>query len=69
MFDGKDLYADVEVTFAEVMQEGGVQKEITVDREVICSTCNGTRERPGSQSLPCYSCKGTGVKEDTMFRT
>ena len=68
MFDGKDLYVDVDVTFAEVMQEGGVEKQIKVDREVICMVCNGTRERSGSTSLPCYSCKGEGIKEDTMFR-
>ena len=67
MFDGMDIHADVEVTFDEVMQEGGIRKEIEVDREVICTTCNGTRERPGSTSLPCYSCKGTGLKEDALF--
>ena len=48
MFDGRDLYIDVEVNFAEVIQEGGVTKEILVTRDVLCHTCNGTRERPGS---------------------
>ena len=67
MFDGRNLYVDVEVSFAEVMQEGGVTKEVTVTRDSHCKTCNGTRERPGSQSLPCYSCKGEGVKKDALF--
>ena len=67
MFDGNDLAVDVEVTFAEVMQEGGVKKNVTLRREVICSSCNGTRERAGSQSLSCYSCKGEGIKEDALF--
>ena len=47
MFDGKDLQADVELTFDECIQEGGVVKEITVYREDICGSCKGTRERAG----------------------
>ena len=30
MFDGNDLAIDVEVDFAEVMQEGGILKNVTV---------------------------------------
>ena len=67
MFDGRDLYIDVEVNFSEVIQDGGVTKEILVTRDVLCHTCNGTRERPGSQSTTCYSCKGEGIKEDPLF--
>ena len=48
MFDGKNLKADVKVSFAESMQEGGVTKNITVTREDICGSCKGTRERSGS---------------------
>ena len=68
MFDGKDLQADVELTFDECIQEGGVAKEIAVMREDICGSCKGTRERAGGQSNPCYACKGTGVKEDALFK-
>jgi DnaJ-class molecular chaperone len=67
LFDGRDLYSEVQVTFDEVMQPGGVTKEITVDREVICSSCDGSREEKGSQSSKCYSCGGTGMKEDALF--
>ena len=67
MHDGRNLFIDVEVGFAEIMQEGGAQKTVTIEREVICSTCNGTREKPGSESLVCYSCKGEGIKEDALF--
>ena len=66
-FNGRDHSVDVEVTFDEVMQEGGVIKTVSVDLDVICPSCNGTRERAGSTSLPCYSCKGTGVKKDALF--
>ena len=67
MFDGKDLHAEVEVSFSEVMQEGGTTKTIKILREDICGSCNGTREKEGSQSMTCYSCGGTGVKEDPLF--
>ena len=67
MFDGKNLNVDVEVTFAQVIQDGGCDQEITVSREVLCTSCNGTRERTGSASMPCYSCKGEGVKKDALF--
>jgi len=67
MFDGNDLRVEVEATFAEVMQDGGVTKDVTLRREVLCDSCNGTRERKGSESLPCYSCKGECVKEDALF--
>ena len=67
MFDGKDLFTEIEVSFNEVMQEGGVTKEIKILREDICTSCNGSREQPGSQSSICYSCGGSGIKEDVLF--
>lgn len=67
MFDGRDLYVDIEVPFELAMQEGGSTHDIVVKREVLCFSCNGTRERTGSASLPCYSCKGEGIKEDALF--
>ena len=67
MFDGRNLYVDVEVSFNEIMQKGGIKKEIVVARENICSSCNGTREEKGSHSLVCYSCKGEGTKRDAIF--
>ena len=67
LFDGRDLYVDIEVSFAEAMQVGGVDKQIQITRDAICQSCQGTRERTGSKSLPCYSCKGEGVKRDAIF--
>ena len=67
MFDGRNLAIDLEVTFAEVMQVGGVVKEVAFERDVHCPSCNGSREKTGSKSLPCYSCKGEGDKTDALF--
>ena len=49
------------------MQQGGCNREITVQKEVICTSCNGSREKAGSTSSTCYSCQGEGVKEDSLF--
>ena len=68
MFDGQDLYTDIELTFDECIQEGGVTKDITIERYDICTVCKGSRERPGSTSNTCYACKGSGVKEDALFK-
>ena len=68
MFDGEDLKTEIEITFAESIQEGGLQKEISVQRKDICHSCNGSRETAGSKSNSCYSCKGTGIKEDSLFK-
>ena len=68
MFDGQDLYTDVELTFDECIQERVVTKDITIERENICTVCNGTRERASSKSNTCYACNGSGVKEDALFK-
>ena len=65
---GDELWADLYVTYEEALQEGGVTKHIDVSRNILCPSCNGLRERKGSQSLSCYSCKGEGVKTDPIFR-
>ena len=67
MLNGRDLHIDVEVHLAEIVQDGGVSKEILVVRDVVCTVCNGSRERGGSESMACYSCKGLGVKQDALF--
>lgn len=67
MFDGGNIFVDVEVTFSEVMQDSRVTKDVSVERQEACRACKGTRERAGSESLVCYSCKGEGVKEDALF--
>ena len=68
MFDGRDMRVDLEVTFEEVVQKGGVLKRVQVERDSLCASCQGTRESTDSESLTCYSCKGSGVKLDAIFQ-
>ena len=67
MWNGADLNVDIEIAFDEVLQIGGITKDVRIAKQVLCSSCNGTRERAGSLSLPCYSCKGEGLKVDGLF--
>jgi molecular chaperone DnaJ len=55
---GADLQAQVELTFEEAAF--GVEKEIEVTRQEICSACKGSRAEPGTTPERCPSCKGTG---------
>ena len=68
MFDGKDMRIDLEVSFDEIMREGGLLKHVEVKRETLCPSCQGSRESTESESLTCYSCKGSGVKLDAIFQ-
>ena len=55
---GTDLRYNVEVTFEEALK--GVKKQITINREEVCSTCSGTGAKPGTKVDTCSTCKGTG---------
>jgi molecular chaperone DnaJ len=55
---GNDLRYSVSLTFEEAAL--GCEKEIEISRTELCSTCRGTRARPGSQPTRCTTCDGTG---------
>lgn len=55
---GNDLRYRVSISFEEAAL--GCEKEIRIDRTEVCSTCHGTRSRPGSQPARCPGCNGTG---------
>lgn len=55
---GADLQYKVELTFEEAVF--GVEKEIEITRDEICSTCNGSGAEPGTSPQRCGSCGGSG---------
>lgn len=67
--NGKDIETEILVTFDETIQFEPLQKQVVVNRNKACQRCEGTREEPGSKSLTCYSCQGSGVKKDPLFQT
>jgi molecular chaperone DnaJ len=55
---GADLQYKVELTFEEAVF--GIEKEIEVTRDEVCSTCQGSGAESGSSPVRCASCNGSG---------
>ena len=55
---GADLRTHLVLGFQEAVF--GVEKQVEIEREEICSTCEGSGAEPGTESVPCVQCAGTG---------
>jgi molecular chaperone DnaJ len=55
---GADLQYRLDLTFEEAVF--GVEKEIEITRDELCTTCNGSGAEPGTSPVRCATCNGTG---------
>ncbi len=55
---GSDIRCNLTISFEEAALGG--EKEVTITRTEVCSTCHGTGARPGTQPVRCPTCDGTG---------
>ena len=55
---GKDISLDIEVTLEDVFR--GVKKEIELKKFVLCETCKGMGNKPGTKMIECTACGGKG---------
>jgi molecular chaperone DnaJ len=55
---GADRKTDVTITFEESVF--GVEKELEIDRLDTCETCEGSGAEPGTATVRCPQCSGTG---------
>ena len=55
---GTDLKISVEITFEEAYS--GIEKEITLNRNEKCKSCNGTGAKNGTSPQTCSTCNGAG---------
>ncbi|OON92838.1 MAG: molecular chaperone DnaJ [Candidatus Epulonipiscium fishelsonii] len=55
---GADIHQNMQVEFEEAAF--GAEKEIQIVTTEICSTCNGTKAKPGTQTETCSKCGGSG---------
>ena len=65
---GRDLKVHVEITFEEAAF--GVSKEIVINRDEQCDTCEGTGSKPGTSAETCKVCGGRGTittMQNTIF--
>ncbi len=62
--NGRDVTINLTLTFEEAIL--GCTKEITVTKNVKCSTCNGTGAKDGKKYKTCSTCNGTGKVQRVM---
>ncbi len=55
---GADLAYRLDLSFEEAIF--GVEKEIEITRDELCSTCSGSGAEPGTNPVRCATCNGTG---------
>ena len=55
---GADLKMSLEITFEEAYK--GVEKEISINRNETCKSCNGNGAKAGTNPVSCGVCNGTG---------
>ena len=60
---GSDILYQTTVTLEDVLH--GKQINIELQKQIICSTCNGSRCKPGTNMKRCSSCKGQGQIRQT----
>jgi molecular chaperone DnaJ len=55
---GADLRLDLGLTFSEAVW--GTTKDVKVQRQIACGSCNATGAKPGTKPETCSSCQGKG---------
>jgi len=60
---GSSLQMVLELEFEESVF--GVEREIQVTRDQVCSHCNGQKAEPGTSPVRCSTCGGTGEVRQT----
>ena len=55
---GKDIEVEIEISLEETLKGG--EKEIFINKYVLCSHCAGIGSEPGAKINECFACRGTG---------
>lgn len=55
---GADIRQTVQISFEEAAF--GCDKEISINTSETCSTCHGSKAKPGTETTTCSKCHGTG---------
>ncbi len=56
---GEDLGTEINISFKDSIF--GTDAKLHLDREILCTVCNGTRSERGHQPETCKTCGGQGV--------
>ena len=55
---GSDIQVALTIEFSEAVF--GVEKEISLQKHIVCDHCNGNLAEPGTKIETCKTCNGTG---------
>ena len=55
---GKDIEVEIELSLESILK--AQEKEIVLDKEILCNRCHGTGSEPNSKVKECFSCRGQG---------
>ncbi|MCR5186758.1 MAG: molecular chaperone DnaJ [Clostridia bacterium] len=55
---GNDLKINIDITFEEAYK--GIEKEISINRNEICTSCKGSGAKSGTGAEKCSACNGSG---------
>jgi len=58
---GNDIYYTVDLDFMDAVR--GLTTQISIQRHVPCSACQGSGEAPGASLRACPECKGSGKRQ------
>ena len=58
-FKGEDVNLSLEISFMDSIK--GVKKQVSLERKSQCSTCKGSKIKPGTSPTKCSNCGGRGV--------
>lgn len=61
---GNDLEADLHLSFADAVH--GLTTTVHLTSDAVCSTCDGSGAKPGTQPKVCTTCQGRGVLDDNQ---
>lgn len=55
---GEHLYTDLNLSFTEALQ--GTTTDVAVTGPTVCRVCKGSGAEPGTSTITCPTCRGTG---------
>jgi len=55
---GRDIEVEMEIPLEDVLS--GHERDIVLDKFIVCSRCHGKGGEPGTRVKECFSCRGTG---------
>jgi len=63
-FQGADIEAELTIDFQDAAF--GTEKDLKLNKDIVCQKCKGDGAEPGSKILTCSTCQGTGQVVKTI---